>query len=439
MLEYNLGLNEAQAEKNARMGKTNKTDVINNAYSTSNQEATLAIFAANGNISRGVSYTKPRTIVLDTKYEGVVTVSPWTGYAVNVVSKSGKRETIVGPATRMLDYDETLEIVNLSTGKPKTADRLLSTAYLRIDNNKVSDIVMAKTSDHVDVALKVSYNVNFLREHKDKWFAVDNYVKHLCDKMRSDLMCTIKKVGIEEFYANSTELVKATVLGADGKGRIFTENGMMVTDVELLGVEVEAKVAKMLNEHQANMITRMLELSDATRKSEMEKKLAEYERAEAQLNYDTKMHNLKLNQEVELKRLSDAAAIAEKKRAEEAAATQAKADMQVILTAIHEQQLARDRANDDEKINTERQLAEIEKTKGDAYAKQIVEMLQAIQPGMIEAMQGQTNAALMNGICATLAPEAIARNESVSEAVTRLVKGTTLEETLKQIGAFNRK
>ena len=442
VLEYNLGLNEAQAEKNARMGKTNKTDVINNAYSTSNQEATLAIFAANGNISRGVSYTKPRTIVLDTKYEGVVTISPWTGYAVNVVSKSGKRETIVGPATRMLDYDETLEIVNLSTGKPKTTDKLLSTAYLRVDNNKVSDIVVVQTKDYVDVALKVSYTVNFLKEYKDKWFCVDNYVKFVCDAMRSDLKAAAKKYGIEDFYANTTEIVKKVVLNADAeaaegapKGRVFKQNGMCVSEVELLEVEVEASVARLLDRHQSEMISKMLDLSDATRKAEVTKKLAEYERAEAQLNYDTKMYNLKLNQEVELKRLSDAAAIAEKKRAEEAAATQAKADMQVILTAIHDQQLARDRANDDEKINTERQLAEIEKAKGDAYAKQIVEMLQAIQPGMIEAMQGQTNAALTNGIASALAPAALAKGESVSEAITRMVKGTPMESVIEKFCA----
>ena len=444
VLEYNLGLNEAQAEKNSRLGKSNKTDVINNAYSTSNQEATLAIFAANGNISRGVSYTKPRTIVLDTKYEGVVTVSPWTGYAVNVVSKSGKRETIVGPATRMLDYDETLEVVTLSTGKPKTTDRLLSTAYLRVDNNKVSDIVVVQTKDYVDVALKVSYNVNFLKEYKDKWFCVDNYVKFVCDAMRSDLKAAAKKYGIEEFYAKTAEIVKKVVLNTEAetaegapKGRVFKQNGMCVTDVELLDVEVEAPVAKLLDRHQSEMISKMLELSDATRKAEVTEKLAEYERKEAQLAYDTKMYQMELSQKAEEEKLKNIAATAAMKRAEEAAANQAKADMQTIFDTIQKAQLARDRAADDEKIKTEQALAAIEEAKGNAYAKQIVEMLNAIQPGLVEAMQGQTNASLMNGICATLAPEAIARNESVSEAVTRLVKGTTLEETLKKIGAFN--
>ena len=440
-LEYNLGLSEAKAERAARDGKTNKTDIINNAYSTSNQEATLAIFAANANISRGVSYTKPRTIVLDTKYDGVVAINVWTGYAVNVVSKSGKRETIIGPATRLLDYDETLEIVNLSTGKPKTTDKLISTAYLRVDNNKVSDIVTVQTKDFVDIQLRLSYNVNFLPEHKDKWFAVDNYIKHMCDRERSLLKREAKKYTIEEFYANAADIVRNVALDKGDKeqgdtirpvGRYFVENGMLVTDVEVLGVQVEAAVAKMMEAHQKEMIQKTLELSDATRKSEMVKQIAAFDREEAEINHNNRMYALELNQKAEEEKLKNQAEIAAMKRAEESAAAQAKADMQPIFDAIQKAQLTRDKAADDAKIATEEKLAAIEKAKGDAYAKQIVEMLNAIQPGLVEAMQGQTNANLMNGICATLAPEAIANGESVSAAVTRLIKGTPMESVIEK-------
>lgn len=442
-LEYNLGLSEQNMERQARNGKTNKTDAINNAYSTANQNDTLAIFAANANISRGVSYTKPRTIVLDTKYDGVVAINVWTGYAVNVVSKSGKRETIIGPATRLLEYDETLEIVNLSTGKPKTTDKLISTAYLRVDNNKVSDVVTVQTKDFVDVELRLSYNVNFMSEHKDKWFAVDNYIKHMCDRERSLLKREAKKFTIEEFYANAADIVRNIALdkGDNSKeqgdtirpaGRYFPENGMLVTDVEVLGVRVEAQVAKMMEAHQKEMIQKTLELSDATRKSEMVEKIAEFDRREAELNYEIKMHNLELNQKAEEERLKNQADIAAMKRAEESAAAQAKADMQPIFDAIQKAQLARDKAADDAKIATEKQLADIEKAKGDAYAKQIVEMLTAIQPGFIEAMQGQTNAALTNGIASALAPAALAKGESVSEAITRMVKGTPMESVIEK-------
>jgi major vault protein len=443
-LEYNLGLSEAQAEKQARNGKTNKTDVINNAYSTSNQEATLAIFAANGNISRGVSYTKPRTIVLDTKYEGVVAINVWTGYAVNVVSKSGKRETIIGPATRLLDYDETLEIVNLSTGKPKTTDQLISTAYLRIDNNKVSDIVTVQTKDFVDVQLLVSYNVNFLPEHKTKWFAVDNYVKHLCDRERSLLKREAKKYNIEEFYANAADIVRNIALDKNENkdntgdsirpaGRYFAENGMLVTDVEVLGVKVEAQVAKMMERHQAEMIQKTLDLSDATKKAEMVQKLAEFEREEAELAHKNKMYILELNQKATEEKLKNDAATAAMKRAEESATTQAKADMQKILDAIHSAQLARDRAADDEKIATEKQLAAIEEAKQKAYAETVAKMFAAISPDLVAAMESSANAQIMSGLGQAIAPYALAKGESAAEAINTLLRGTSLEKTLKNV------
>ena len=447
VLQYNLGLDEAQAERAAKLGKSNKTDVVNNAYSTSNQEATLAIFAATANISRGTSYTKPRTIVLDTKYEGVVGINVWSGYAVNVVAKDGTRETVVGPATRLLDYDETLEIVNLSTGKPKTTDKLLSTAYLKVNNNKVTDVISVQTKDFVEVKLALSYNVNFLPEHKAKWFAVDNYVKHLCDRQRNLIKAEAKKYGIEDFYAQAAEIVsnialdKKTSGDTEGKdrynGRFFKENGMLVTEVEVIAVQVEDKVAKMMERRQTEAIMRTIELSDATKKADMVKQLIEFEREEAELKHAKDMYILDLRFKEDAERLAQQYEAAELKRAEELAVVQAKSDMQDVLDAIHKAQLARDRAADDQKIATEKALAAIEEAKQKAYAETVAKIYGAISPDLVAAMEAKANAELTAGIGAAVAPYAIAGNESVSQAVTRLLKGTSLEETLNKLGTFN--
>ena len=436
-LAYNLGLSEKAAERQARDGKTNRTDVINNAYSTSNQEAALAIFEANANISRGVSYTKPRTITLDTKYDGVVAVSAWTGYAINVVSKSGKREVIVGPATRLLEYDETLESVTLSTGKPKTTDRTISTAYLRVDNNKVSDQVIVQTKDYVDVAIKVSYSVNFLREYKDKWFSVENYVKHLCDRMRSDLKRAAKKYNIEEFYATTADIVKNTVLlpsDTNTKGRLFEENGMLVTDVEVLDVAVENSVAKLLDRHQNEMIQKTLELSSAAKRAETVKQLAAYEEAELALKHKNAMYSLELEQKASEEKMKNQAILNAKKRAETEAETQAKADMQVILTRIHEQQLERDKAADNAKIETERALAEIEKQKSEVYAKTVANIMESVSPDLVAALTAKANVDLANGIGAAVAPYALAGDESAADVVNKVLRGMPFEDVLKNIG-----
>lgn len=207
-LEYNRSLNEKAVEK----GVVAATDVLNNltAYSASYSTAsTLANLEAKANISRGTSYTKPRTITLDNKYDGVVSIDVWTGYAVDVVSKNGDRKVICGPQTILLDYDQTLEVLQMSTGKPKTTDRLIKTVFLRHENNKISDIIEIETKDFVKANIKVSYCVSFDRDYMNKWFSIDNYVKYLCDRERSIIKRMAKNYTIEEFYQNYSSLIRS--------------------------------------------------------------------------------------------------------------------------------------------------------------------------------------------------------------------------------------
>lgn len=446
VLQYNVDLSEKQTERMARKGMTNSvTDAINCAYSTSNQLDTLAIFEANANISRGVSYTKPRTITLDTKYDGVVAVNVWTGYAINVVSKTGNREIVVGPTTRLLNYDETLESMSLSTGRPKTTDNLLHTAYLRVENNKISDVISVQTKDYVDVQIKVSYCVDFLENHKDKWFNVENYIKYLCDRERSLLKREVKKYTIQEFYANSTDIVRKVVLNlSDGKcdkkkgelqreGRFFAENGMLVHDVEVLGVLVERSVAEIINKHQEDMIRKNLELTDAEARIEVVTKLAEVERTETELRNKGTLYRLELDKVEALEKLKNEQEIAEKKRAAEVAKKQAEADLQKMLDAIHAAELARTKARVDAEIERNKALAAIEEEKQKAYAAAVKDIMTSIEPGLIEALNANANADMMSGLGKAIAPYAMAKDESVAEAINKIVRGTTMESVLTNL------
>lgn len=444
VLEYNDALNERVTEKLARRGGTNAVaDVINCAYSTSNQLDTLAIFEANANISRGVSYTKPRTITLDTKYDGVVAINVWTGYAINVVSKTGNREIVVGPTTRLLDYDETLEAMSLSTGRPKTTDNLLTTAYLRVENNKISDLINVQTKDYVDVQIKVSYCVDFLEEHKEKWFNVENYIKYLCDRERSLLKREVKKHTIQEFYANSTDIVRKVVLNLpssnagkndktkiEREGRFFKENGMLVHDVEVLSVMVEREVATILGAHQEEMIRKNLELTDAEARMKVVTELAKVEKLETELKNQTSLYRLELDKALALEKMKNEEELAAKKRAAAEAAKQAEVDMQKMLDEIHKAELARTKARVDADVERNKALAAIEKEKQEAYAASVKEILSSIQPGLIEALNAQANADMMGGLGQAIAPYAMAKDESVAEAINKIVRGTTMESVL---------
>lgn len=445
VLEYNNEISEKYVESLARKGLTTDglTNAINCAYSTSNQEATLAIFEANANISRGVSYTKPRTITLDTKYEGVVGVSVWTGYAVNVVAKSGKREVVVGPTTRLLNYDETLEPVILSTGCPKRADNTMTTAYLRIENNKVSDYIRVETKDYVNIDIKVSYCVNFLEEYKDKWFCIENYVKYMTDRMRSMLKREVKKYDVHEFYANSTDIVRGVVLGKSKKGeekadknyngRLFKENGMLVYDVEVLKIDVDSDIAEMLEEHQREMIEKAMLLNDAEAKIKLVEAIAEADQKEAEVAKAKRLHSIETKNIIETEEFAKAQALEAKKRAAAKAKADAELELQEVLNQINEAKLVRDKAENDAKVALQKELAAIEEAKQKAYAETVKEIVGSISPDLVAALTTKANAELLTEATKNMSPLAIARGESVADTLNTLLRGTTLEKIVDKI------
>ena len=445
VLEYNNEISEKYVESLARKGLTTDglTNALNCAYSTVNQEATLAIFEANANISRGVSYTKPRTITLDTKYEGVVGVSVWTGYAINVVSKSGKREVVVGPTTRLLNYDETLEPVILSTGCPKTTDKPITTAYLRIENNKVSDYIQVETKDYVSVGIQVSYCVNFLEKYKDKWFSVENYVKYMTDRMRSMLKREAKKYDIQEFYANSTDIVRKVVLDKNDNaektkdktmnGRFFAENGMLVYDVEVLRINVDSDIAEILEAHQLEMIDKALKLNDAKSRIELVEALNEAEKKENEMLTAKRMFNIELEHKIATEKMAKEEEIAAQKRAAAQAKADAELGLQDILNQINEAKLARDKAENDAKVALQKELAAIEEAKQKAYAETVKEIVGSISPDLVAALTTKANAELLTEATKNMSPLAIARGESVADTLNTLLRGTTLEKIVDKI------
>lgn len=439
VLLYNESISEKAIERLASKGLLSVnsiTDTLNATYSTSNQEATLAIFEAGANISRGVSYTKPRTITLDTKYDGVVGVDVWTGYAINVVSKSGTREVVVGPTTRLLDYDETLEAMSLSTGRPKTTDNLLTTAFLRVENNKISDLINLETKDFIDVQVKVSYCVNFLEDYRDKWFSIENYVKYMTDRMRSLLKREAKNYTVQEFHAQSTDIIRNIVLDKKDEtreGRLFVENGMLVHDVEVLSVKVESSIADLLESHQYDIISKTLELTDAEAKMKVVEALADVERKEAELQNANALYRLELDQKLKAERFKKEEELKEKARIAEEATIQAKKDMQGLLSEIHTAELARKKALSDCEVEKAKKIAEVEKAKQEAYAETIKSIMGSISPDLIAALTSKANASLLETATRTMSPYAIASGESVVDTVDKLLRGTTLEGVLSNI------
>lgn len=446
-IEYNKSLNEKSLEKNIKkLGGVSdiKNLIFNSAFS---DVASMDCLESNAGISRGTSYTKPRTITIDNRFDGVITIDVWTGYAINVTSKSGTREVVVGPKTKLLNYDETLEVLELSTGRPKTTDNLIKTVFLRVENNKISDLINVQTKDFVNVQIKVSYCVDFLEKYKDKWFSVENYVKYMCDRQRSLLKREAKKYNIEDFYTNASDIVRKVCLALPDEneergesevgreGRFFKENGMLVHDVEVLKIAVEPNIADILNEHQEEMIRKCLELSDATRKMEVVTKLAAFEKEEAKIKYDNQIHKLELKKTLEMEELKAKEELDKKEREQLEAKKQAECDMQTLIDAITEAKLERAKKEDATQLEYEKAKANIEKAKQEAYAETVSKIVTAIGPDLVAALTSTSNASMLETVTKSMAPYAIARgNESVAEVTDRLLRGTNLEKLIENLG-----
>lgn len=437
-LEYNIGLSEKSVEKGL---KNIDLDSFSFMASTS-LDSTLANLEAKANISRGTSYTKPRTITLDNKFDGVVSVDVWTGYAVNVISKSGERKVVCGPQTILLDYDQTFEELQMSTGKPKTTDNLIKTVFLRHENNKVSDLVDVETKDFVNCRIKVSYCVDFQKEHMDKWFNVENYVKYMCDRIRSEMKRVAKQYTIEEFYQNYSEIMRAVAIDSgcetDGeagkKGRFFPENGMLVHDCEVLSISVDSDIEDMLIAHQQEMIAQSLKLSDAEKRVAVAEKLAVAEQKEQELRNQQLINKMQLQREEATKKLEIQAEINRIQDAEKLAAKKAEQDMQKVIDAIHEASLARKDKDNAQEIAHKKEIAAIEAAKQKAYADTVTQIVGAISEDLVAAMTTKSNNDMTVAIAQAIAPYALAGDdESVADVVNKLLRGTALEQLVDDV------
>lgn len=405
-------------------------------------------FQAGDEIERKQQFTPPRTLILDTKFDGAVYIDVWTGYAIQVISRTGEREVVMGPTTRILKYDETLEKMELSTSKPKTTDRLLPTVYLRVINNKIGDIISAETADFVKVRIKVSYRVDF-EGNKDKWFSVENYVKFLCDHCRSLVRNRVKQLTAQEFMHDSVSVVRDTILGARATvetdepkapgrtGLFFPENGMRVKDVEVLDVPIDdRKIGELIVSAQHDIMRRNIELTQAEQKLVTTKRNEEINREIAEASSKTRAVTLRLEAERQDQRdqiaLAQAEAEAEKNRRD----VVARGVIRDEQKEEHEINLAQRTADSEQSLNFRQREIEQDVQAAQERGRVLVDKIKAISPDLIAAMQTHGDKLVTTAIIEKLTPLATLTGENVSETFKKLMTGTAIGEVLsKAIGA----
>jgi major vault protein len=389
--------------------------------------------------SRASTYTQPRTVTLDTKYQGAPSITVWQGFSVQVTSKLGKQRVELGPKTVLLEYDEELTILSLSTGKPKTTDRLLETPYLRVENNVVSDLIHAETMDRVTVELRLSYLVNFEGD-PNRWFSVENYVKFLCDHVRSVLKNRVKRLPVEEFYLKSTDFVRDSILGTSpeaGKprpGMYFKENGMRVSDVEVLAVSLrDDRIRQMLDAAQHDVVRNNLEMTTLRRNLEVTKQKEQITREEQQTKADTqkKAHSLQLD--LATSELS----VILTKLGNELKQLEVLKERQMANEAIEDLKADSSRARDakDQEmalaINREQLEIEIERLK--AETQSVVDRFSSSQKGFSDALMSLSNNETMVKVAQAWDIQRTIGGESMADLLGRLFTGTPFKAVLENM------
>jgi major vault protein len=436
-LEYNRKLRE-QANQNVIVGKS---DVVaahsmnlsaNYSQSNSSVRGGASELAPGDAFTRKPVHTPPRTITLDNKFQGAVSFQIWNGYAVQIVNKKGERRVEVGPKTVMLEYDETLMPMQLSKGKPKTDDARISTVFLSVKHNKVSDMITVQTVDLVEVKLTVSYRVNF-EGKSDKWFDVDNYVKLLTDHLRSKLRGAAKRVGIESYYAGVIDSVRDTVLGKASEGQKrpgapFEENGMRVYDVEVLDVVIaDNNIQQMLSSSSRDAVLSAIKQNQAKRElvdfeaaEDVKRKKAQATAATEELNAALNENQAKRELELKLKKEQGDAEVQSLQLKNEQGRQEAHDE-------IGKRELAREKKTNDQRLawakaEMEVRIAEM-KARAESYS-----------PELIAAMQTFSDKLTIAEVSKHMAPMALLGGESFVEVARKLFAGTNLAGVLDNFG-----
>jgi major vault protein len=439
-LEYNLLLKKiATGQKNEYINDQEARGLMSEIDDAVSPQTSMPKFVGD-EFQRQGRYTPPRTVTLDTKYEGAVAINVWTGYAILIVSKTGDRKVFVGPGTYLLEYDEILEAISLSTGTPKSDNKLERTVYLKVTHNKISDVVEAETADLCPIEIYLSYRVNFEGE-PDKWFQIENYVKFLTEHLRSILRNALKRYGVEEFYAKAISIIRDTVLGIPDEkshraGRLFHENGMKIYDVEILNVSItDQKIASLLIDAQHNTVKQTLELSTerkalevAKEKEQIKQFYAQAEAATQQIILSLKKQQVEENAQLKLAEIQADAY-------HQQIALDNKLTQQTALDKIHAATLLQHKEEQELELAFEQTklTQQLEYLKAEVDA--VVNKAQAISPQLIATLQSFSERALAEKVAETMSPLAILGGKSVAEVFAQLLKGTILEKVISnQVG-----
>jgi major vault protein len=374
-----------------------------------------------------------------------------------LVTSANARKVVEGPCVTLLGYEESLTPLLLSTGTPKSDDSPLRTCFLRTVGNRVSDEITVETADFVKISIRVSYSVTFLPEHKDKWFNHENYIQVMVEHLRSIVRSRGRTMSLSTLWPQVPGAIRDTILGERKEGgrpgRLFPENGTIVTEVEVLSAVIEDReVAGLMQRVQTESVTLAIGDRKAQETLASAKLRAVVDLQTQELAEEAKVREAKLRDLV--RRLLHEAALAEARDAELVARErQALADAREAAAqkaGIEREDAAKTaelrRVDEDAKVRAEAQrvmnqasieaqtrMRELEIQLINAQSAATVAERQAVQRQLVEAMTALGDKLMMAEVAQNMNLVSLFKGKDVGSILREVLGGTKVMPTLRSL------
>jgi hypothetical protein len=394
-----------------------------------------------------------------TVYDESMVKTPWAlsvvipnNEAVLVTSKDG-RKPVVGPKTILLGFEEWLEVLQLSRGRPKNDRDALETCFLRVSGNRISDLVSLETSDYVRINIHVQYGVEFegkTEEEQIAWFNYKDYVKFFCSNLRSRLRAYARKCKLSDLYSNMADFVRETILGEKPEGghrpgMFFKQNNMRVTEVDVLSVEIpDPDISVSFEETNRTVVVTELKLIAEVVELDMEKRLNKISEERSTLELDKierakglKVKGIASEQETFLLSLKNATDRLKKQEEQDDLKNQAAINRMKINSAADSE--IRKKSQDNQ-LEYQGKVAEVERSLIAAGAEADVKRLAAIQPDLIRAIEGlgdkQALAELAHHLPSATGELGFLLGQGGMAGLIKMLDGTPLSKALKGLKSY---
>jgi major vault protein len=380
--------------------------------------------------------------------------------AALATSADGQR-VIQGPCVTLLGYEEALTSVLLSTGTPKSDQEPLRTCFLRVGGNRVTDAITVETLDFVAISVRVSLSVTFLPEQKDRWFNHENYIQVLVDHLRSIVRGRCRTLTLSTLWPAIPGVVRDTILGeraASGggrPGRPFPENGMVVTEVEVLSADiVDPSIAALMQGMQSEFVTLQIgdrqaqeALTSARLRAEIKRQHQDLAQEAREREAQLAEHARRLDHETAVARMKDEEALGRQQQAladaREAAALAARlareADEREAerthLQKSAEAQAAAKRMVDAADVETQRALRDLEVLVLKAESAATVAERQAVQAGLVEALTALGDKALLAEVAGNMNLVSLFKGKDVGTILAEVLGGTPVMPAVQALRA----